>query len=725
MNSKQTVLRRWTFLLGFVAVMLAVGFFSLHRNGRVQEVTSPQPMATKVYRLRLGLNLAADSALHAAAVKFAERIKEKSQGRIQVTVFPDQQLGSDEQMLEMARVGSLDLLLTPTAKLSSDVPAMQYADLPFYFSDRAELYAMLDGEPGQLLLAKLKDVGLVGVTFWENGFKQFTANTPILSPKDFAGLRIRTMKSRLIMDQFSAMGAEPVVIDFANIRQALADHVVAGQENPLVAIAGRHIYEVQKHLTLSNHAWLGYTFSISSKVFESLPQDVRTQIIDTARELSSWEREETARREAGFLTTIRAAGVEVHELNEAQRQRFAAALAPVVRRYGFEIGYDLLAKTEELRLNARLAMLPQSKKAPLLIGLDADLSGDGRVAGGAIFRGMEMAVADINAHGGVLGRPLHIMARDHMHNPERGKANLEIFAKLPDLLAVMGGKDGGVIEAELDSIHKLQLPYLIPWAAVSDLVGKKQRTNFCFRLSLSHDWSAPFLLRHALARGKRIAILLERSAMGRANEAALQAPLKALHSGKVHIEWFNQGDTDFLGRLTDLQAQGVDGLIMVANSYEASAIVKAVAQLDVPIPILANWGLTGGNFWENNKTALTRVDLRFVQSVLIEGKGVNPPLADFAQRYRIYYGLQGKEPILAPAGTVQAYDLTEILVRAVARAGSTDHQAIRTALEEVPAYAGIIQAYAPPFTPDRHDALSPGALRLARYNEFGQIVAAH
>jgi ABC-type branched-subunit amino acid transport system substrate-binding protein len=119
------------------------------------------------------------------------------------------------------------------------------------------------------------------------------------------------------------------------------------------------------------------------------------------------------------------------------------------------------------------------------------------------------------------------------------------------------------------------------------------------------------------------------------------------------------------------------------------------------------------------------VDLRFVQSVLVEGMGVNPPLADFARRYRIYYGLQGKEPILAPAGTVQAYDLTEILVRAVARAGRTDHQAIRTALEEVPFYAGIIQTYAPPFTPSRHDALSPGALRLARYNEFGQIVAAH
>jgi C4-dicarboxylate-binding protein DctP len=597
MSTKQTARRRWTFLLGFVAIVLAVGFFSFHHNGRVQEAISPQPKATEVYRLRLGLNLGADSALHAAAVKFAERIKEKSQGRIQVTVFPDQQLGSDEQMLEMARAGSLDLLLTPTAKLSSDVPAMQYADLPFYFSDRTELYAMLDGEPGQLLLAKLKDVGLVGVTFWENGFKQFTANRPILSPKDFAGLRIRTMKSRLIMDQFSAMGAEPVVIDFANIRQALADHVVAGQENPLVAIAGRRIYEVQKHLTLSNHAWLGYVFSISRKVFESLPQDVRTQIIDTARELSSWERAETARREAGFLATIRAAGVEVHELNEAQRLRFAAALAPVVRRYGFEIGYDLLAKTEELRLNARLAKLQPTKKAPLLIGLDADLSGDGKVAGGAILRGMEMAVADVNAHGGVLGRPLLIMARDQMHNPERGKANLEIFAKLPGLLAVMGGKDGGVIDAELDSIHNFHLPYLIPWADVSELVENKQRPNFCFRLSLNHDWTAPFLLRHALARGKRIAVLLERSAMGRANEAALQASLKALPPGKVHIEWFNQGDNNFLGRLTDLQAHGVDGLIMVANPYEASAVVKAMAQLDSPIPILANWGLGCPSFW--------------------------------------------------------------------------------------------------------------------------------
>lgn len=726
--------RRLTVLLvGVVAVAFIVWFAAFNGGERLPEANPSSPPMSSVRHLRLGLNLSAGSALHAAAEKFAERIKERSQGRLLIDVFPDQQLGNDQQMLEMAREGRLDLLLTPTAKLSSDVSAMQYADLPFYFADRAELYAMLDGEPGQLLLAKLKDVGLVGVTFWENGFKQFTANRPILAPQDFAGLRIRTMNSRLIMDQFSAMGAEPVVIDFDSLRQALADGAVAGQENPLVAIVGKRLHEVQKHLTLSNHAWLGYVFSISGKVFEALAKEERDLIVATARELSKWEREETARREVRFMETIRAAGVEVHELDAKQRQRFADVLAPLVRRYGFEVGYDLLAKTEELRLAARLATAPAKGSAadqllqpPLLLGLDADLSADGKLAGGAILRGVEMAVADINAQGGLLGRRLAIVARDHMHNPERGKANLESFAKLPGLLAIMGGKDAVVIDAELEGIHSRQIPYLIPWAAASDLLtkGQGQGPSFCFRLSLNHDWSAPFLLRHALARGKRIAVFLERSSMGRSNEAALQPLLKTLPPDRVRIDWINQGDTGFQTRLADLQAQGVDSLILVANPYEASAVVQAMARLDKPMPILANLSITGGDFWGANREALTRVDLRFVQSVLAEGPGIPERVADFAGRYRAYYGLSRKEPIPAPPGSLQAYDLTHILARAVTRAGRVDRPAIRDALERVGTYAGVIRTYAPPFTPTRHEALDPGVLRLARYNKAGFIVEA-
>ncbi|MGZ4960233.1 MAG: DctP family TRAP transporter solute-binding subunit [Methylomonas sp.] len=712
-----------------ISIGLAAAWFYLYRSGNAGEPDAGPAAVTPHYKLRLGLNLSADSALHAAAQRFAQQLAERSGGQVEVTVFPDQILGTDEQMIEMAREGNLDLLLTPTAKLSADVPAMQYADLPFYFSDRAELYAMLDGEPGNLLLTKLFDIGLVGIAFWENGFKQFTANRPIRSPEDFAGLRIRTMKSRLLMDQFGAMGAEPVVIDFATLHQALAEGAVDGQENPLVAIAGKRLYEVQKHLTLSNHAWLGYVFSASRKAFEGLPQDIRNLIVDTARELTAWEREETARREVKFLETIRAAGVEIYSLNDNERRRFAEVLAPIVRGYGFEVGYDLLAKTDELRTQALLAQANQSQRPasslPWLIGLDADLSSSGDLAGGAILRGMQMAVEDINAKGGILGRPLRIVARDHRQITQQGLENIETFARLPGMLAVMGGMNAGIIQAELETIHRLQLPLLIPWSAGSSGIYHDHRPSYTFRVSIDDSWVVPFLLEHALRRGKHVAALLEQSVWGRSNAEALKPLIAKMPPGTVDVEWLNRGETDFKTRLADLRGRGVDVLLLVATAPESQALVEAMAQIDNPMPVYAHWGLTGGNFWRQSREALKHVELNFVQTVLLENGKSNPRLANFAARYRADYRLAAFDPIPAPAGTVHAYDLVHLLAGAVQQAGNGDHTAIQSALESLKKpYAGIVRDYNPPFARGRHDALDPSVLHLARYDEQGHIVGA-
>ncbi|EIC23571.1 TRAP transporter substrate-binding protein [Thiorhodovibrio frisius] len=299
--------------------------------------------------LRLGHNMVEDSALHAAAARYAREVEARSDGRIRIEVYPASRLGNDLQMIEMAKQGSLDLLLSPTAKLSSDVPAIQFVDLPFYYDSRATLYAILDGEPGQMLLDKLRPVGLVGVTFWGNGFKQFTANSPLRTPEDFHDLRFRVMKSRIIIQQFRLLGATPVPIEFNATYQALADGAVDGQENPLVAIVGMRFYEVQSHLTLSHHGYLAYVLSISAKVFDQLPDSARTLLIAVAEEVTQWEREETQRRDADYLERVKAAGVTVTTLTAAERERFVKALAVIPQRFETLIGADLHAAIEDMR----------------------------------------------------------------------------------------------------------------------------------------------------------------------------------------------------------------------------------------------------------------------------------------------------------------------------------------------------------------------------------------
>lgn len=686
--------------------------------------TSNQAAATgsESRTLRLGLNIAADSALHAAAIKFAEKVGAASKGKLNIQVFPNQELGSDDQMLEMARNGTLDMVLTPTAKLSSALPAMQYADLPFYFADREELYAMLDGEPGQLLLSKLGRIDLVGLAFWENGFKQLTANTPIRTPKDLAGLRMRTMKSALINDQFASLGAQPIPIDFHATYQALRDGAVDGQENPLVAIVAMRFHEVQKHLTLSNHAYLGYVFSVSKKVFETLSPDMRESIQQVARELTHWEREETARRETAFIEQIRAAGVEIHTLSKEERERFAQAMSPIAEKFGFVVGYDLLAKTEELRF-ARTAQSPNSNAhSPWLIALDADLSARGAQSGGAIYRGIQMALDEVNRRSGIQRIPIRLIARDHAATPSSGRANLRIFSENPRVLAVIGGMHTAVISEELAEIHQLKIPYLIPWAAGQGLIQHPYRPSFTFRVSISDNHVAPFLLERAAKQGGPVAILLENSTWGQSNEAALKPLMEKLPKGSTEIVWFNQGDPQIENLAPRLAQAGKRAFVLVANGIDAQAMLKGLAQQPQKIPVFAHWALTGGDFWGKNQAMLKKVDLRIAQSILESDPGSHPKLAHFVENYRQRYGLSERDPIPSLIGSVHAYDLTHLLLQAIGEAKSTDRIAIQKALESLRPYTGILRDYRPAFTPNNHEALDQNLLHLGRFDPYGRIV---
>ncbi|WP_374486577.1 DctP family TRAP transporter solute-binding subunit [Zoogloea sp.] len=728
--SKQAI--RALSLVVFVVVGVLLVLWSSQRGERPEASSgvaggAARTAASDVRELRLGLNIAAGSALHAAAVRFAEQVAEQSKGRLKVTVFPDQQLGSDDQMLEMARSGKLDLVLTPTAKLSSAIPAMQYADLPFYFTGREELYTMLDGEPGRMLLSKLNAIDLVGLAFWENGFKQFTANTPIRRPQDFAKMRIRTMKSRIIADQFEVLGAQAIPIDFHATYKALADGAVDGEENPLVAIVGMRFHEVQKHLTVSNHAYLAYVFSISKAVFESLSPELREVIRRSAQELTVWERQETFRREAQFIDTVRAAGVEIHTLTSDEREAFRKALAPIADKFGFEVGYDLLVKTEELRYQREevaQAANPGRRPAALVLGVDADFSMRSAQGGGAIYRGVQLAAEEINADGGVRGVPLRVIGLDHATSSLVGRKNLERFAAMPSLLGVVGGVQTAVIADELEDIHRLKIPFMIPWGTGRGLVEHGYRPNYTFRVSISDTLAAPFLLERALRGGGRVVVLLERSAWGRSNDEVLKPVIERLPAGRVEIEWFNVGDAGTEAKLRAICDGNAAAIVLVANAVESQKIVQMLARQDKPLPVFAHAGLTSGNFWQTTQGALQRVDLRFVQSILMDDAATHPRFRKFLQRYRERFGLGRDEMVPSLIATVHAYELTHMLARAARQVRPDDHVAVRGALEALGAYPGVLRDYNPPFTSDRHDALERGQLRLARFDARGRIVVA-
>jgi tripartite ATP-independent transporter DctP family solute receptor len=299
-------------------------------------------MAAAKWNMKFGHDMPEDSAQHVAALKYAELVKERTKGQVEVKVFPAQQLGTDPEMVQQAQMGTLEIVLPPTAKISGFAASLQLADLPFLFPSKDICYQVLDGPVGDKLLALLDAKGLKGVSFWESGFKQITANKAIRKPEDFAGMKVRVMESPLLIAQYKQVKANPVPIDFAETYNALQQGVVDAQENPLVSIVNMKFYEVQKFTMLSNHGFLGYAFLFSKKVYDGLPADIQKTLRDTARELASFERQDTARREAGYIERIKKGGSQVVALTPQELQAFEKAFRPVHQQFAKTIGEDLL-----------------------------------------------------------------------------------------------------------------------------------------------------------------------------------------------------------------------------------------------------------------------------------------------------------------------------------------------------------------------------------------------
>ena len=366
-----------------------------------------------------------------------------------------------------------------------------------------------------------------------------------------------------------------------------------------------------------------------------------------------------------------------------------------------------------------------AEKKPVYVGLDAELGFAGSTSAQAIRMGMLIAMEEVIQAGGVLGgRPLKLIERDNKGLPARALENLKELAAQPDLVAVFGGRFSPTFLESLPLIHALKLPLLDPWAAADGIVDNGYAPNYVFRLSLRDSWAMPTMLRHAAKKGaKQVGLLLVNTGWGRGNHKAAEAYV-ALHPEIkiVGTQWFNWADTNFLGRYAALKQAGAQAIILVSND-EADQLVRELATIPKAerLSIVSHWGVTGGTFVEEAGPALQEVDFALVQTYsFIDAKG--PKARQVLAAAQRLFGVKDARSLASPVGLAHAYDLTHILARAIARAGSTERSAVRAALEQVRNYDGLIKRYPQPFTPARHEALSQGDEFMARYAPDGAIV---
>lgn len=255
---------------------------------------------------------------------------------------------------------------------------------------------------------------------------------------------------------------------------------------------------------------------------------------------------------------------------------------------------------------------------PILIGLDADMSSNAALSGESIRRGVVLAMNRINRRGGVLNRPLKLVIRDHRGIPARGVDNMEDFAKMDQLAAVVGGIHTPVALAELEAIHRHKILYLGPWAAGTPVVMNNRSPNFVFRVSVSDRHAGGFLVGAARDRGfRKPGLLLWRTGWGRSNEKAMKAAMSRIGMTHAGVQWFNTGTRNTTNQIKALAANGADVIMLVANPADGLVTIRNVADMPTNsrLPIISHWGITGRDFFREAPKAIQKIDLSFLQTI--------------------------------------------------------------------------------------------------------------
>ncbi|SCZ07287.1 MULTISPECIES: TRAP transporter substrate-binding protein [unclassified Pseudomonas] len=289
------------------------------------------------------------------AQKFADLLSEKSGGKIKVRLFPGGTLGGDVQTVSALQGGTLDITVLNSGILAAQAPDYAMLDFPFLFNNVEEAHAVIDGPVGQKLAAQLDSKGLVGLGYWDLGFRNLTnSKHPVTKLEDMQGLKIRVIQSPIYLETFSALGANPVPMAFPEVYTGLEQHTIDGQENPFTVIEGNKFYEVQKYLSVTGHIFNPQSLIISQKTWNRLNDDEKAMIRAAAAEAQTFQREVTAASMDKAKATL-AAAMTVNEITPAEKDRLRERVKPVVDKFAKSLDGDLVKMMYEEIAKVRAA----------------------------------------------------------------------------------------------------------------------------------------------------------------------------------------------------------------------------------------------------------------------------------------------------------------------------------------------------------------------------------
>ena len=318
--------------LVLAAAVLALGAFAAHAQ---------QPIAIKFSHV-----VAENTPKGKGALKFKELAEAATKGRVKVEVYPNSSLFKDGEEMEALQLGSVQMLAPSVAKFGPlGVREFEVFDLPYIFDNFEEMHKVTNGPVGVALFKKLETKGIVGLAFWDNGFKVMSANKPIRMPADYKGLKMRIQSSKVLGDQIKALGAIPQVMAFSEVYQALQTGVVDGTENPPSNFYTQKMQEVQKYVALTDHGVIEYAVITNKKFWEGLPADVRTALQGAMQDATKFANDIAKKENDEALEAVRKSGkTQILTLSATEKAAMKKALVPVHKENESRVSKEILAE---------------------------------------------------------------------------------------------------------------------------------------------------------------------------------------------------------------------------------------------------------------------------------------------------------------------------------------------------------------------------------------------
>ncbi|MBN8972877.1 MAG: TRAP transporter substrate-binding protein [Rhizobiales bacterium] len=279
-----------------------------------------------------------------ASQKFAELAAKYTDNKVKVEVYPNSQLYKDKEELEALQLGAVQMLAPSLSKFGPiGVKEFEVFDLPYILPDLASLRKVTDGPLGKKLFSLLDKKGITGLAYWDNGFKEMSANKKLVAPEDYKGLKFRIQSSKVLEAQFRALGAIPQVMAFSEVYQALQTGVVDGQENTPSNMYTQKMHEVQKYTTLTNHGYIGYAVIANKKFWDGLPADIRGQLEKAMKEATEYGNGQSAKENNEAPEEMRKSGkTELIKLTKEQDDAMRKAMLPVYKEVSSRVGKNLI-----------------------------------------------------------------------------------------------------------------------------------------------------------------------------------------------------------------------------------------------------------------------------------------------------------------------------------------------------------------------------------------------